>query len=256
MSNLCICFFTSTKGHFGNRDIYKYSLQKLAEQLNTYFYEPEYGISLLCHIKHTKIDFDYALVMRDEILKIFPHAFIIFSEGQWSHNTPSHGEEYYKDMFKVYGSDFVHESEYVLHLEDDWLFSGCGIVFKGLINYLEAGVFHLRVNRLTLAVRFNHDINQDVSKATLKNDFFYQNEDYTPYGPTLTFQPTIMRTRDWWLALLMIQSAWEKIKGQHCELISGWFMKQLPHDGQPFAFFDPSAVNCQHIGIPDFDCKI
>lgn len=242
---ISVTLYSTSKGHH-NQDTYAHTIKHLAAKLPL----DSFG-SLNVHIKVSEGHGEKAMGMIEDLHK--SGFFTYVTQGDWNREGNNHAEAYYKDMLTLMSQDTVHQNEYILFLEDDWLINCDNLAF-----WLSEGIKCLKNNKDILCVRVNDEINQDVSKATTINKYIYvQNRDAGRWGPTLTFQPTLMRTRDWYCAVRQINRDWELIKNQHCELLSGFYMSRLfSNSPTPFAFFDPSKINATHIGIPNLQEKL
>lgn len=231
----------TTKGHWGYKECYKHTLS----QINSIIPLELFG-SLIAHIKVSKGDFFKK--MQDDLEE---YGFkVIITEKDWNRKDNNFAKAYFEDMFTVMSDSLVHQNEFCLHQEDDfpWVCKG-----KDPALYLNHSIKLLKGNKDLLAIRLNDEINQDLSKSSKIDDYTYQqNLNYTQWGPTLTFQPTIMRTRDWYFSLEMIHKYWDKLKDQHCELTSGLAMRNFTSSRTPFYFFDPKQFCCKHIGSEEF----
>jgi hypothetical protein len=233
LNQLAILLFTSSKGHFGFKNSYEFIVKNLRYKLNP-------G-DKIAHIKYEDGDWNTLALMEDFLEK--EGYGIISTEGKWSHNSISHAQEYYKDQLRLFSS---HAKPYSLLQEDDFLIrtkegNTEDMILQGL-NFLED-------NPQALCVRINSEPIRTTKGATRISEYiFRQDEDFTPYGSTFTFQPTIVRTRDYYQALRIINQNLHLLETTHCELLSGHVFKQFSTDTSPFYFFDPDLIWCEHIG--------
>lgn len=242
MNNYSIVLYTSTRGHFGYKDCYKHTVKRL-EKENLDFWR----IYKLAHIKISPGEEELAAEMKQWLNK---KGFrVIQTKANWKHNDPnnSHAKEYYKDKLKCFSDKEIQKRRYTFFIEDDWK-----VNFNGYADfYLDRAAEFLDKNLDYLCVRVNNEIEKSVEKATpLTEDnlIYKQNLDYTIYGPTLTFQPTLIRSAEWRHALRLINSNLDILNTQHCELVSGMAMRQFSDSDTPFCFFNPQIINCEHIG--------
>lgn len=237
MINLVL--FTSTKGHFGNKEIYQKTLEDLFKKIDS---------NLFFKFAHIKVSPDEEGVAKEMTEFLLSFGFFVDQTiGSWSHNDhQSHAVGYTQDIIKSFNNDRLHLQEHSLWLEDDWLFNVKKFDLEYYINY---AIKQLKVNKDLLCFRFNHEIHEINKDNNINKDIYYiQTDKSTPYGSTFTFQPNITRTRDTWLAYKFINEYWSHIKNMHIELQSGWGFKHLTSISEHFAFFDPEYINCTHIG--------
>lgn len=239
---LAIVLYTSTKGHFDYKDCYKHTLSRLEEQfgLLTFFYK-------LAHIKVSEGEEDLAYEM-EAYLKV--HGFsVLKTQGTWKHDCDhnSHAKEYYKDMFTALSDKKLHNYPYVLCMEDDWLLS---FPKNSAEHWCRKAIDVLDKDLNKLCVRINNKKENELSEATAiqEEDIYMQNLGYTPWGPTYTFQPTIVRTKEWYHSVRLINNNIEILDSQHCEIVSGKTLKNFTDDLCPFLFFNPNKVHAEHIG--------
>jgi len=242
---LNLIFFTSTKGHFGHKDIYQHTLNHLKKQINLESFKNK-----VAHIKVSPSEQDIADEM-SRFLREIGFDYVLMTTSDWSHNG-NHGEEYTKDIQKVLNFMSQNDmSEYSLWMEDDYIFD---IKQDESLNfYFNWGINALKYNYDLLTVRFNLDI-PDESKIKKYDALLYlQKKDYTKYGVTNTFQPTIYRTKDlWWAYCVFLKNNWEKLKHTHIELRSGYSLFPLTNSPMPFAEFHCDIVKSVHIGTEDY----
>lgn len=234
---LSIALYTSTKGHFGYKDCYKHTIRGMEE-----FFEDSFeDLFKIAHVKISPNEIDLFPSMKEYLEE---KGFLVLStQADWSHNDISHAVEYYKDQLKVYSFPKFHLTPFSIAFEDDWIVKGENIINQG-ITFLED-------NLEILCVRINRDI-QKFSNFEYLNTYHknikLQSLSATKWGPTFTFQPTIVRTKEWYHALRIINQNQDLLRQTHCELISGHFMKLFSDLKTPFAFFDSGIISVEHIG--------
>lgn len=245
-----LIFFTSTKGHFGHKDIYQHTLNSLKKQI-----APERIGYKVAHIKVSPDEHHIAYEMMD-FLEQWGFDKILTTEANWSHDG-NHGEEYTKDIQKTleYLSVNPNTEEFTLWMEDDYIFNinketKCP---QNLDFYFDRAINVLKSNFRLQTVRFNLD-KPDKDKILQYDDLVYlQKKNYTPYQNTVTFQPTIYRTKDlWWSYCVFLKNNWEKLKHTHIELRSGYSLFPLTDSPMPFAEFNYDIVRSIHIGTKNY----
>lgn len=239
---MIIAMYTSTKGHFGNKNIYKETVKSLDDRL--------LGVDKIVHIKYSKGDEDQLANMTQFFDE---HNWkVINTKGEWSHGDGSHAIQYYKDKLTLFSHPLVQKHKYALFIEDDWLINR---IHTPLLEKAES---FLSNNLNKLCVRFN-------AKGQKVPDFTFETKDHlfcsqgpkaTRWGPTMTFQPTVVRTTEWYHAVKWINNTADNdpdlFNNIHCELISGQAMKRFSDDPQPFCFFNDQMFWAEHIGYEDY----
>lgn len=255
-----IVLYTSTKGHFGYRDCYKETVEHFEKQcpssdnglLVNQFYNKFYK---LAHIKMC-LEADEPIMREMEHWLINKDFRVISSQKEWNHNDASHANGYYADMLKCFSDPKILEQELVLFIEDDWLIS---THWESMFSVVDYAVKFMRQNPNKLCLRINRDTDKVPDFKILKYApesghllILEQGPKATPYGPTMTFQPTFVRPREWYHALRLINNRISEdpdlLTKYHCELVSGDTMKVFSDDPSPFCFFGQSLVDAEHIG--------
>ena len=252
-----IVLYTSTKGHFGYKGCYLETVDNLKREFPTSgaLFNPN-ALDQIEKFAHIKISPDEDHIFKEMENNLRQRDFsVLCSEAEWSHDNVSHAREYYKDMLKTFSDYRVLQKELVLFIEDDWLVQTGKESMLLICNY---ALTFMRKHPEKLCIRINRDIEKPADYIKTSEQIWTQGEKYTPYGPTMTFQPTFVRPREWYHALRWINAASDgndKLFEQiHCELISGNTMKVFSDDPLPFCFFNPEWVSAEHIGEEDL-CK-
>lgn len=233
IDQLAILLFSTSRGHFGFKNSYEFVVDNLVGKVG-------FGLKL-AHIKFQEGEEDTLINMGDFLEK--KGYAVLRTEGKWKHNSISHAEEYFKDQLKLFSA---HAKPYSLLAEDDFVIKTSA---KSIEFYLKHGVQFLEDNPQALCVRVNSEPDRHLNGATKIDDLIYrQDEDRSKWGSTFTFQPTIVRTRDYLFALKLINQNLNLLETTHCELLSGYVFKQFSDDKSPFYFFDPDLIWCEHIG--------
>lgn len=237
LDQLAILLFTTSRGHFGFKNSYEFVVKNLEQRISA-------GLNL-AHIKYQD-DEESTLMGMEYFLNKHKYN-ILRTEGKWKHNSISHAQEYFKDQLKMFSShakpySWIQEDDFLCRLDHDRL-------ELSLEGFIEEGIFFLERNPQALCVRVNSEPDKHINGATKINEWIYrQDEERTKWGSTFTFQPTLVRTRDYLFALKIINQNLHLLETTHCEILSGQVFKQFSDDKSPFYFFDPELVWCEHIG--------
>lgn len=243
---LNLIFFTSTKGHFGHKDIYKHTLNNLAQKIN-----PSLIPKKVAHIKISPGEENVATEMR-AFLYQWGFNNVLESTADWSHNQ-NHGEEYTKDITKTL--DFLAQNspqEYSLWMEDDYVFN-IKKDFLKLEDLFGMGINALKDDLRNMVVRFNLNRAEKDKVEKVHCYINRQKNNATQWGATVTFQPCLYNMRSlWWSYCVFIKNNWEQLKNMHIELRSGYSLLPLTNIEEPFLEFDYNIVNSVHIGTKDY----
>lgn len=247
MNNFCILFFTSTKGHYGCKDIYKTTLKSLVKNLKSCgdIFPP-----LIAHIKISPGEANVANKMANWITKQYPNASIITSEGEWSHNGTSHGQ-YLLDISKQLTNALRLGYDYYLHLEDDFVFNT-----DNIIGELRKGVKLLNQNVHLLNYRWAKEGDGDFierTKATRfesadnKRSLGYRN------GAEISFNPYISKIKDMYYIVSLTVGVYPTVS-LHCEMAVTLSALSFALCPDPFIIMDnaDSVKMVTHIGTKEF----
>lgn len=239
-NNIAFTFFITTRGHYGRKDIWRETIYHWYDVMPTFEMYPKF-----VHIKISDGEEKLGEEIKDQLEEI--DFKVLTTQKDWKHNDSSHAVGFYEDMLKLYSDTELHKYKYSILHEDDWLWKSS----SNLSYLLNLGRRFLDENLDALCVRVNDERHKDKSKSFKASDKIYgQRVDYTPFGTTMTFQPTILRTLEWYHALRLINKNKEVLKQRHCELVSGDVMKNFSDSKTPFYFFDPDVLSAEHIGGP------
>lgn len=245
-NDISYCLFTSTKGHFERKDIYKKTVDNILSHLPA-----EVWSKLIAHIKIGPGEENIFIEMQDFLTK---RGFeVVFSTGNWRHgnegNDNSHQIEYIKDMDKI---NNLVKTNYFFHSEDDWLIKVDDKEFsywlsnaqKILINdphlmQIRIPRFDNEFERINL-LKKKHGINARAAK--MNEDCFIEND--------WSNNPYLARTRDMRAALVFVKLG---LVPQHSEHGVGQAMKMLGWTELPLICFNPKKIRCLHIGTKEGD---
>lgn len=230
-----ICLFTTTKGHFGRKDIYQKTIEDLDKQSG--------GLSqftgLFAHIKQSPRD-DAAPMKTWLEQRGFS---VLVTEGQWSHGDLSHQAAYLSDIRNLFNRPELHQNMYSLWLEDDWIFE------PNKIGFLEA---------LALAggvLGSDPDVNG--VRFLRKEDDIASRIETKPYGDRavgnrveFSFNPTLVRTRDVYLTMALVFRNIRQLS-THCELAYTQIASMLTEGETPFVSLNRDEITVRHIGTPE-----
>lgn len=243
-NDITYCLFTSTRGHFDRKDIYKKTVDNILNLLPA-----EVWGKLIAHIKispgEESIFEEMKKFLEDRGFQV------ISTLGNWKHGNDgkdnSHQIEYIKDMIKV---NSIVTTSFFFHSEDDWLIDIQNREFPYWLNYAqkllvqEPNLVQVRIARFSNEFeRINqlfrkHGIN---AKAHWVNDDYFIQNDWSN-------NPYLARTRDMRAALLLVVNG---VFPQHSEHGVGRAMRLLGSIEFPLVAFNPAKIRCCHIGTKE-----
>ena len=153
---LAIVLYTSTKGHFGYKDCYKHTVERMEKEIP--FFN---SFTKVAHIKYSEKDGEEQLVEMESFLneKGF---FVEITQGDWQHNNESHANGYYRDMLTALSKPCLHKFPYVFAVEDDWQLSfnnKFSLAVSEALSYLDKDLN-------MLCVRVNRDTHNNVEQSS------------------------------------------------------------------------------------------
>lgn len=238
---LTLALYTSTKGHFGFKNSYKFTVESLQE--NFEFFK---SITKVAHVKCSSGEEEVFSEMEDWLKN--RGFYVIKTLGDWSHNdeTNSHAKGYFRDMLTTFSTPQINDinKPFCFVCEDDQIFNS-----KVSTTWLfEKGINFLNKEPDSLCIRINSNYIQEEDPIQSSDNLILKQGTNKQYGPTFTFQPTIVRTQEWRHSLRYINQNLHLLDTIHCEILSGEVLKTYSDSATPFCYFYPDMINCKHIG--------
>lgn len=237
--SISLNFFTSTKGHFGCRTIWKETLNNLRVVLDLY--------PLLYKVAHIKVspgDELYAEEMESQLWNEFGFQHVIKTVGEWSHTKGTSHTEYLKDIETMFS--FLRENskaEIGLWMEDDWIFSQ-----DKLLSTIYTCLSSLTSNPAALAVRPTRTDDTDIITRTHAKFLKENDVGLKIYGQNreFSFNPTFIRNPDQYFISKIAKGG---NLHPHCEMAYTLASNYFSETDTPFLFVDSKIVT--HIGTPE-----
>jgi hypothetical protein len=235
---ITLLFFTSTKGHFGFKDIYLDTLNYLNRKIPLSSFAQK-----IAHIKVSSLEQEQAAKMTAELEK---RGFTVIAvTADWSHGI-AHQNEYMKDLIRVSKRPEVYKNDYVLWLEDDSPFE-----FHNEVT-IERGFYRsltlLTENPDLISVRFlrRNDLHDSpiIEVPNKPTDYFY--------SPHYNFQPSILRSRDFFLACKIIEDNFDKITNVQSEMLWRLVLGPMSRSELKHIVWWPDYGETYHLGSPDY----
>lgn len=231
-----LCLFTTTKGHFGRKDVYLSTLSSLKAHIGGL---NQFG-GLFAHLKISPGEEAQAEQMTGVLESM---GFVVIpTVGEWSHNHSSHHSGYLMDIQTMFNHLGVHERPYSLWLEDDFVFEPHQM---GVLESLAFGQRILEEDRNVSAVRYTRIGDDDIKTRTQSIPY---NEKTFQQGVEFSFNPTLIRTRDVFLTMALVRKYINNLS-PHCELAYTQIAQTLTEGVRPFVCIEPAQIVVEHIGI-------
>ena len=228
---ISLLFLTTTKGHFGVRDIYSRTLKDWRDKGYLDLFQER-----LAHIKISPEDSNF-FEMRGKIEGLYSQN--IFSTiKEWAHFQNSHQTGIIEDINKLVRNS---SQPYCMILEDDWI----PYIYKNSFEYyLKRAIETLEQFKDLVCYRVpRHLDDENHFPGTEKW------ENFSAQGHLFSNNPCVLRTRDLYMATNLALKNKHLIE-QNCEVGMTYIFKQLVNSEKPFAAFLPSEIRALHIGVP------
>ena len=248
MNNVCMTMFSSTRGHHGNKEIYKYTIKDFENNYGLNFFDKK-----IFHIKVSENEEAIANEM-EEFAK--QYGFIVVkSQGNWKHFDHSHFWGYYQDMIKIFLSEDVQSCKYNFFMEDDWVIKS-RISFNELFNISK----NILKNKDILNVRLPHGL-EEFKRIDGLSHFYNKNckaewvdDNYFIHNDQWATHPSFSRSRDLYFIFQLILRNQQHFM-QYLEWSLSMAGRVFTMSELPQACFNSNLVNIIHIGEKDFDIK-
>lgn len=233
---MAVCLFTSTKGHWGVKTMYRDTLNHLARQIPL----SDFG-ALYAHIK-VGLSQEDALIAANIATDLEARGFHVErTHADWSRGT-SHQVGYLGDMRKASQSPIIQSQPFMLLLEDDSPFT----CHRGhLDTCLYAMTTALATNHNLVSTRFIRRLDWEGGVPVIHRSgdhFFSQN---------LDFQPMVVRSRDYLLANKVIEDNWAQLGHLQCELVMRIAFDTLTRATERHMVWLPDYAETYHLGVPE-----
>lgn len=224
---------TSTKGHYQVRDMYAWTLTSIDRQIPL----SQFG-GLYAHVKVSTGDEKIGEQM-EAILK--SKGFTVeLTPGDWSRGT-SHQQAYLIDLRRASMHPVVQGQPYVLIQEDDSTMDVHGgdlaQVLHRMVRFLD--------NPDVVSTRF-------LRRGDLCTSPIIKQEADLFYSPHYNLQPSILRSRDFYIANRFIEINWAQLSHLQCELILRIALNQLTRSKLAHIAWLPDYAESHHLGVPDY----
>lgn len=231
-----LLFFTSTKGHWGFRDIYKTTLALLDRQIPLVQFNVK-----VAHIKVTPGEEIAAHAMTGYLESIGFK--VLTTSAEWSHNT-SHGNQYLRDIITMSRESSIYSNPHVWWWEDDWHLDchqdRLDTVLSRMTRFVDSSPDHLSTRFILRSAYEGGVANLGEADA----DSFF--------SPFTDFQPAIWRSRDFYLAAKTIEDNWDKVQGIHIEQLWRMVTDPLSRSQYKHKVWLPNYAEPIHLGCPEY----
>lgn len=231
---ISILFFTSTKQHYGHKDVYSVTLKHFDNQLPLCNFPVK-----IAHIKVTPGDEVLAESMEKELVN-FGFKVITTTAG-WQRGT-SHQIGYMGDVVKMSKELSIYKNNHILWLEDDSLMVSHKLPLSGILQRM---VQLVDSSPEILTTRF-------LRRGDFSTSPILKSEELYFYSPHFNFQPAIMRSRDFYQACRVLEANPQAAQTVQCEMLWRLILAPMsPIEHKHIVWF-PDYAETIHTGVPDY----
>ncbi len=231
---ISLVFMTSTKGHFGHKDIWRATLDHWNRQLPL----SSYG-ELIAHIKITPGEEALGAEMTDELER---RGFIVLTTvAAWSRGQ-SHQNAYLADQIKISKELALYANPYLLYVEDD---SPVVLSWSSLDKTLAQMCEVLSYPDILSARFMRRNDWPPAGQYEVVNSTWLRHEH-------INFQPLLMRSNQFYTMLKTAEDNLDRTANVQIEmlwrlLLAPYSRAQLPH-----LVIRPEIAHTVHLGAPDY----
>lgn len=232
-----LLMFMTTSGHYGCRTIYRTTLDYLDRQLPL----GQWG-ARVAHIKAKPGEEWIVDIMKADLEM---RGFVVESAvAPWERGA-SHFAEYLKDQIKMSQHPAVCDNPWVYWTDDDY----CAIChddpFPMVLHRMQQIVDS---DPNTLSMRFLREQDEDALKHAICT---YPRKGYG-FHAHFNWQPVLLRSRDFTLALKVIEDNWAQATQMHGEALWREVLKPFSRSEHKHAVWLPEYAQVANIGVPDY----
>ncbi len=236
---ISLCFWTSTKGHFGHRDVWRATLAHLDRQIPLCTFGAR-----VAHIKITPGEEQLGMDMVFDLGKLGFET--ITTTADWSRGQ-SHQAAYMADVVRVSQHPSVTKQPYMLWLEDDSTITPHECSAEDLL--LRSCQMLADDNELT-SVRLLRA--GDLSTSPMAAEDSRTHDPRWFHSPHFNFQPAILRSRDFYLGARLVEANPEGAATIQCEMLWRMVLTIFSRSLRQHRVYRPSFAETIHLGTPDY----
>ncbi len=232
---ITLVLFTSTKGHFGYRDIYKTTLDHLNRQL------PLSSFGQL--VAHVKVSPSEEAISTDMVADLEARGFrVLTTVADWSRGM-SHQMGYMGDVVTLSKDRSVYTQPYVLWYEDDGL--------------IESTLMHIE-DLLLQSCQFLADDHEKMTvRVARKGDargpeITPRDNPYWFYSGDVNFQPMIMRSADFYRLGMVLEANPGACATVQCEMLARIIIDSFSRSPKKHIVYETEAAHTIHLGVKEY----
>lgn len=234
---ITFCLFTSSKGHFGFKDIYRTTLDHWDRQIPLSTFGQR-----VAHLKVTPGD---EAIAEQMVVDLTDRGFnVLQTTASWTRGL-SHGANYLGDMVKVSKAPIVYTQPYFLLVEDDTPLVAAGASLEDIL---------LRGCQLLAE---NHEL---VSVRTIRRGDY---EGGVPqlgeaeggrafYSPHTDYQTPLLRSIDFYRLCMLLEANPQACQTVQCEQLWAIILSTFSRAERRHLVWKPDRIEALHLGVPDY----
>ncbi len=233
---ISLCFWTSSKGHFGHRDVWRATLTHLDRQLPL----KTFG-ARVAHIKVTPGEEAIGADMTADLAALGFET--LTTVADWSRGQ-SHQLAYMEDVVRVSKHPSVTQQPYMLWLEDDSTITPHACSAEDLL--LRSCRMLAEDNELT-SVRLLRAT--DLSTSPMVEE---PTDPRWFHSPHFNFQPALLRSRDFYLGARLVEANPQAMAQIQCEMLWRYVLAIFSRSAKQHLVWHPTFAETIHLGTPDY----
>lgn len=231
---ISLVLFTSSKQHFGHKDVYLKTLAHLDRQIPLRLFGAR-----VAHIKVSEADTAFGEQMRGELeARGFT---VLTTQADWARGQ-SHQMGYMADVVKLSKESSIYENPFVLWAEDDQTITSNQCTAE---NLLLQSCQRLRDDNELVSVRLLRRGDLDSSPMVAREDRWF-------YSPHVNFQWPLLRSRDFYLASLFIEQNPQAAATIQCEMLWRLILANFSRSERKHLVYLPEYAESIHLGTPEY----
>lgn len=235
------CLFTSTKGHWGTKDLYRTTLDHLDRRTPLCTFNER-----IAHVKVTPSEEAIADAMEATLRAYGFH--VLRTVARWSRGT-AHQHGIVQDQRTVSLDAALHASSFMVIAEDD---SPWECHKTTTTDCLAHSCQMLADNHELVSVRTLR--REDLSTSPMIS---VPNEDPRWfYSPHWNLQPGVLRVRDFYVGCNLIEQNWTQVSHLQVELLWRLVMTSFSRSDRRHLVYRPDYAETYHVGTEDWRARV